>query len=438
MIRLRRTVLAIGTSAALVLSAAPAAHALGPFPQNPTRSGDAGVVSTSEKMELVGGNGAWRADATKFTYSSTDSMGRPSIDRATYIEPRTPWKGPGPRPLVAIAPGTQGPGEHCDPSNTAATGINVGMTPPDLGVGYEMLPAAENLSRGAAVVIIDHHRNPDTGSQEYADNVSSGQSMLDAAVAARGLGVDPAAPVGLYGYSQGGSTSGWAAENAHRYAPDLNVVASTVGAPPSNLIEVLDTIDGSILSAAVAYAINGVLGKDEELRRKITEEELNDAGRAWLKSSDGLCIGGAVLDSGFRSTRDFTADGSSLKEVIEARYPEVLEELARQKLGKDVPDHPTMVYGGVGDDIIPINQIRELNADWTGKGADVTYVEDNTPAIPGKVGVNHIAPMLSQLLPAIDFLWAHFSPEPSTPIPGAPGSLTPQLPSQSELPALSR
>lgn len=433
MIRLRRTVLTLGTSAALVLAAAPGASALGPYPQNPARSGEAGVVSTSEPMELVGGNGAWRANATKFTYSSTDSMGRASIDRATFIEPRAPWTSPGPRPLVAIAPGTQGPGEHCDPSNTAATGITATMTPPDAGFGYELLPAAEHLSRGAAVVVIDHHRNPDTGSQEYVDNISSGQSLLDAAIAARGLGVDAAAPVGLHGYSQGGGTSGWAAENAHLYAPDLNVVASTVGAPPSDLLEVLDTIDGSILTAAVAYAINGVLSKDPELRAKVYEEELNDAGRAWLDASDGLCIGGSIIDSGFRTTRDFTADGSSLKEVLDARYPEVLVELERQKLGKSVPDHPTMLYAGVSDDIIPVNQIRELNAEWSAKGADLIYVEDTTPAIPGRLAVNHIAPMLSQLIPAIDFMWSHLAPEASTPIPGVPGSLSPQLP---ELPGL--
>lgn len=90
MTRFRRTVVAIGTASALILDAAPSAHALGPFPQNPARTGDAGVVSTSESIELVGGNGAWMADATKFTYGSTDSMGRASIDRATFIEPRAP------------------------------------------------------------------------------------------------------------------------------------------------------------------------------------------------------------------------------------------------------------------------------------------------------------------------------------------------------------
>lgn len=306
-----------------------------------------------------------------------------------------------------------------------------------IGTASALILAAEHLSRGAAGVIIDHHRNPDTGSQEYVDNISSGQSLLDAAIAARGLGVDPTAPVGLHGYSQGGGTSGWAAENAHVYAPDLNVVASTVGAPPSDLLEVLDTIDGSILTAAVAYAINGVLSKDPELRSKIYDGELNDAGRRWLDASDGLCVGGSIFDSGFRSTKDFTATGESLKEVIFERYPFIIDELERQELGKHTPTHPTMLYAGVHDDIIPVNQIRKIRDAWTAGGADLKYVEDPTTSIPGKTAANHIVPMLSQLIPSIDFMWSHLVPGHQPTIPGMPGSLTPTLPGAPELPGAS-
>ena len=52
-----------------------------------------------------------------------------------------------------------------------------------IGTASALILAAEHLSRGAAGVIIDHHRNPDAGSQEYVDNISSGQSLLDAAIA---------------------------------------------------------------------------------------------------------------------------------------------------------------------------------------------------------------------------------------------------------------
>ena len=199
----------------------------------------------------------------------------------------------------------------------------------------------------------------------------------------------------------------------------------------------LDTIDGSILTAAVAYAINGVLSKDPVLRAKIYDQELNDDGRRWLDASDGLCTGGSIIDSGFRSTKDFTASGESLKEVIFERYPFILDELERQELGKRTPTHPTMLYAGVHDDIIPVNQIGKIRDAWTAGGADLKYGEDATMWIPGKTAANHIVPMLSQLIPSIDFMWSHLAPGHQPAIPGVPGSLTPTLPGAPELPGSS-
>lgn len=199
----------------------------------------------------------------------------------------------------------------------------------------------------------------------------------------------------------------------------------------------LDTIDGSILTAAVAYAINGVLSKAPVLRAKIYDQELNDDGRRWLDASDGLCTGGSIIDSGFRSTKDFTASGESLKEVIFERYPFILDELERQELGKRTPTHPTMLYAGVHDDIIPVNQIGKIRDAWTAGGADLKYGEDATMWIPGKTAANHIVPMLSQLIPSIDFMWSHLAPGHQPAIPGVPGSLTPTLPGAPELPGAS-
>jgi hypothetical protein len=66
---------------------------------------------------------------------------------------------------------------------------------------------------------------------------SQGSALLDAVRAARGLpaaGLSTNSPVGLYGYSQGGGASGWAAQIQPDYAPELSrsgVVAG--GTPPT-------------------------------------------------------------------------------------------------------------------------------------------------------------------------------------------------------------
>lgn len=435
-----RTALALGTAAIMALGpipgtvggsafAPPTAHAttLEQYPELPGRADGAGTLVDTGEFELIAGDGTWNADAQSFRYRSTDSLGRQTTDTAIHVTPRTPWTGPGPRPVVLIAPGTQGMGPHCDPSQAPVEGVGfVPGTPPDASISYESIFMVEHVKRGATVIMIDHHRNNDTGEQEYVDNIASGQSLLDAGVAARELGADPQAPTAIYGYSQGGSAAGWAAEHAASYAPELNVVASAAGAPPSDLNQVLDSVDGGLLMGVLGYAAIGILSKDPELRREIYDEVLNDRGRAWFDTAGRTCVLGTVLDSGFTSTRDLTADGSSLKEVL-ARYPQILREMERQKLGKGAPTAPTMLYGSVGDDVIPIGQIRELRDAWQAKGAPVTYVEDQTPMIPGQIAVGHGPALLANAVGVVDFLWLHLladasgvTPEIRT-LPGGPG-----------------
>ncbi|MFD5868705.1 lipase family protein [Corynebacterium sp. NPDC060344] len=436
MIRLRRTVLALGTSAALVLAAAPAAHALGPFPEIPARAAGAGALVDQGPFEIAGGNDAWNADAQRFSYRSTDSQGRATVDSAIRVTPRTPWTGPGPRPVVLIAPGTQGMGVKCDPSQAPAAGIGFFGTPPDASLSYEAIFMKDHVDRGASVIMIDHHRSLDDGTSQYVDNIASGQSLLDAGVAARELGDATDAPTAIYGYSQGGSAAGWAAEHEMTYAPELNIVAAAAGAPPSDLNAVLDSVDGGLLMGVLAYAANGVLSKDPELRDEIYNDILNDRGRQWLDANNEACVVGTILNSGFTDTRTLTVDGSSLKEVL-ARFPEITAELERQKLGKGTPAVPTMLYSSVGDDVIPIGQVRELRDTWQAKGAPLTYVEDQTPMIPGQIAVGHGPALLANVVQVVDFLWERLAPaHPGSPIPGVPGSLTPQLPEVPGMPGM--
>ena len=323
-------------------------------------------------------------------------------------------------------------GEHCDPSNAPVEGVAfIPGTPPDASIAYESIFMVEHVKRGATVVMIDHHRSLDTGAQEYVDNIASGQSMLDAGVALRELGTDPAAPTAIYGYSQGGSAAGWAAEHASRYAPELNVVASAAGAPPSDLNAVLDSVDGGLLMGVLGYAAVGLLSKDTALRDEIYDTVLNDRGREWFDMAGRTCVVGTALDSAFTDTSDLTVDGSSLKEVL-GRYPQILAEMERQKLGKGAPTAPTMLYGSIGDDVIPIGQIRELRDAWEAKGAPITYVEDQTPMIPGQLAIGHGPALLANAVGVVDFLWAHLVADATgaEPVSGRiPGlELTPGLP----------
>lgn len=244
---------------------------LNTLPLVPERAPQAGTLVSKETGRMMVDDRLWNTNTYRFHYNSTDSLGNPSVDTAIYVEPKTPWRGQGPRPIIALPPGTQGSGKHCDPSLSLQEGPSVRFDPFDVVLPYEAIPLAQHLARGAAVVMIDHHRN-NSGNQDYTDNIVAAQSLLDAVDAASELGADPKAPVGIYGYSQGGSAAAAAAERAALYAPDINVVATAAGAPPSDLNQVLDKIHGSALTAAVALSVNSVLDKDPEAAHQYVRE----------------------------------------------------------------------------------------------------------------------------------------------------------------------
>ena len=375
------------------------------FPLAPTRSSAAGTLVSATPTTLMVNHEMWKADAHQLRYNSTDSTGAASIDSAMLIVPKTEWKGSGPRPLVAIAPGTQGSNQACDPSVSTSTGVRIQVGPLNIVTPYEVIPMIEHLQRGAAIVIMDHHRNS-AGNQEYVDNISSAQSLLDAAVAVRELGIDEKAPVALYGYSQGGSAVAAAAERAEIYAPELNVVATAAGGPPSDLSLVLDKIDGTILTAAIGMAVNAVLDKDTDLRQ-VVDGHINDAGRTLLETTNDYCVTGLAMHHAFETTNQYTKSGESLAQIISGIAP-VQTELRRQSIGHFKPNAPVFLYTGANDDIIPVEQVRALRDNWTKLGfTDLEYSEDNTPLLIEKVGVNHVLPILNNLQRANEFLWSH-------------------------------
>nr|WP_162933301.1 lipase family protein [Corynebacterium lactis] len=386
---------------AALFAKSPLTHA----PKTPQRSANAGTIVTNEPVQLLLNSQLWNVKASRITYNSTDSLSRPSVDSGIYVEPNVPWTGPGPRPIVAISPGTQGGAEKCDPSLALQTGLQITINPVDAVAPYEALPLFEHLQRGAAVVMVDHHRNSD-GHQEYVDNITAGQTLLDGAAAAVELSGNPQTPVALYGYSQGGAGSAAAAERAAVYAPELNIVAAAAGGVPSNLTEVLDKIDGTSLTGVLPLSLSAILDKDPELREALYAAEMTPKAAVDLDRPHQMCAGGDMAAFGFHSTREWTKDGISLGEMI-AKYPEFKVELERQKIGSFKPSMPTLLYNGTHDDLIPVGQARELRDQWQALGTNLSYYEDPLAPVLQRTGANHMLTLVGNIKPAADFLWQH-------------------------------
>lgn len=367
-------------------------------PPSPLPAGSPGDVIRSEPSHLAlsvpGIGGPLPGAATRIMYRSTDSNDAANAVTGTYIDPAAPWTGPGPRPLVVLAPGTQGQGDQCAPSKMLNNVIT--YTPP-LGfmVEYEVLAAYSLLSQGYGVVITDYEGLGTPGAHTYVNRASEAHAVLDAARAAQNLqGTKIAAdgPVAAYGYSQGGGAAAAAAEIAGEYAPEIDLVGTYAGAPPADLKATLEQVDGTILTGVIGYTLNGLLNSDPGLQ-PIVDENINDAGKAMLNLVANQCVGETILNVGLHRTNEYTKTGEPLSVVLD-RLPIAADILAKNKIGERTPNAPVLIQSGTSDDIVPHGQAVGLAGDWCGKGATVQLSAAQVPAIVPGSGAGHLIPDL--------------------------------------------
>lgn len=329
--------------------------------------------------------------ATRVAYVSTDSEGKPITVTGTVLTPSAPWRGKGPRPLLTVAPGTQGSGDACAPGKLLPFGLE-----------YEAVPVAAALARGWNVALTDMHGLGTTPQHTYMNRVYQAHATLDMARAAvnmklRGLGAD--SPIATWGYSQGGGSSAAALEMQPSYASDINLVAGFAGAVPADLDATARYIDNGALAGVIGYTINGFMYSNPEIRPLI-DELLNDEGKKLLAQTADECIPQTIAKHMYTDSRALTKTGESLSAILEK---EPLRSLIKQQeIGHLVPKVPVYVGHGINDDTIPVGQARRMAQLWCQAGAQVYYQEQNIPHVAPLV--DHMNPMMTNLMPALDWL----------------------------------
>jgi pimeloyl-ACP methyl ester carboxylesterase len=128
----------------------------------------------------------------------------------------------GGRPILTWAHGTTGIADQCAPSKDPEAN-GVGLVEPF-------------LERGMVFAATDYEGLGTPGRHPYIAGVSEGRGTLDIARAARQLeDADASDEVVIWGHSQGGHAALFANQIAEEWAPDLDVVGTVAGAPPSQL-----------------------------------------------------------------------------------------------------------------------------------------------------------------------------------------------------------
>ncbi|OZE77122.1 hypothetical protein CH305_17865 [Rhodococcus sp. 15-649-2-2] len=325
----------------------------------------------------------------RILYRSADPRDRAVAVSGLLVTPTRAWAGPGPRPVIAYAPGSYGIADRCSGSS-------------ELGLTTTMPALLPLLAQGYQVVTTDYQGLGTPGEYEFLGRVASARALLDSA---RAAARETDAPVVLYGYSAGGVASAAAAELASTYAPDVSVVGAFVGAAPTDPVVRVEGQDGSAWAATMLYTIDGLIGAHPDQADRI-RALFNDRGRAALDAALDFCNTDALGYGSLRS-EDLTADGTSLSALM---LGPVLGPLtAANTIGFTAPVAPVMIVHGIHDRSVEIEQSRLLTQRWRAAGGtDITVREFDfgTDLVPA---VDHTATNIAaypELLEWIDRLVA--------------------------------
>ncbi|MFF4250221.1 lipase family protein [Streptomyces sp. NPDC001663] len=296
-------------------------------------------------------------DAWKVQYGSTDGHGRKDTAAGTVIVPREAWQGTGERPLVAFVPGTLGIGPQCAFSKQLAGQYQDAYEGPNI---------AALLKAGFAVAATDGAGYLDGQVHPYVSGADAGHAVLDmvrAATRLPGSGVGPEARVGIWGYSEGGSGSLWAAQLAKSYAPEVHVVGVASGGVPGDLKQVGNSLNGG---AFAGFLVDAVIGLSVTHPDMPFDGLLNDTGRKAVKDAESLCAVGTVARFAGARVENYTKDRLTLDQLYALRGPDgtTWGRIADgNKLGVGVGrsgsgaryeiGFPVLQYRGIFDEVIP-------------------------------------------------------------------------------------
>ncbi|MEE2035291.1 lipase family protein [Rhodococcus chondri] len=398
-------VAALSVAAGVTASAQPpAAPAYDDFysPPSPLPSGAPGdVLRTEPAVAAIIPNTPAAIDAavTRVMYRSESATGTPTAVVGTVLEPTLPWHGPGLRPTVVVGPGTQGMGDQCAPSKLMM-----------FGQEYEYLQIGPLLAHGYTVAVTDYEGLGTPGDHPYLNRLSQGHAMLDLARATRALpGIDAAAPIAFWGYSQGGMSAAAAAELKDSYAPELPVVAAVAGSPPASLADLAVAGDGSLLSGGIGWVVNGFVAAYPQHADRL-RATFSPAGHDILHRAAHSCTYDAPLLNPFFPTTAYTVDGRPIAEhLVEEPWASLVSE---QELGNRAPSMPVFVAQSTGDDFVLVRGVDTMVGKWCAAGAAVNYQRYDVPPVLTKTGAGHGAGLLPALVQGLEWLDERFAGVP--------------------------
>jgi pimeloyl-ACP methyl ester carboxylesterase len=322
-------------------------------------------------------------------YVSEGAAGQLEYVSGEIYVPQAPGAGEAERRLVVWNHGTAGSQDACAPSrdNLHQTGSDPRV--PDLD---------SLIARGYVVAMSDYQGLGVPGPTEYLNGPTQGMAALDVARAARNFGPAHAGKrTVMYGFSQGGQASIWAASLAAKYASDVELLGIVPIAPAARHLE-LSFYDLGI-PANSGYFISRMSGLAAEHPEVNLTDILTPAGLAALDAQTWGCyelFGRATKLTEPYARKEALQPGTAWRKRLE-------ENDAFLPLPASLP---ILMLQGDQDVDVPVGHTRKLYQDLCDQKAQVEYRE-----FPG---INHmqLRPKGGALVP--DWVDARFRGGPAT------------------------
>ncbi len=304
--------------------------------------------------------------STQVLYRTTDQLGRPSATVATVIKPLV-QAFVEPR-VVSYQFAYDSLSAKCNPSYVLASGSPESIVyNPQFAA--EIPAMVQFLLSGYTVVTSDYEGQ----GLHWVAGHESGRGVLDGIRAAIDqLGLPADTKVGMIGYSGGGIASGWAAELAATYAPELRSVGTSASAWPVHLAHNYTYADGSLLWASILPAVILGVGRAFEID---TTPYLNEAGRASVAGMSDQCIGEFFARP--LGLRFSTLLAPPYKDLLD--IPAVVHAINTLIAGRGTPNAPMHIRvgnaDGTGDGVMVAADLRALARAYCGRGVSVDFAE---------------------------------------------------------------
>lgn len=345
----------------------PAAAAGGGFytPPSPLPSAPAGTVIRTRPLTLGGpGSLAPPNKSWSVLYHSRDAHGRDIAVSGAVLTPTSPWTGKGHRPYVSYGVGTQGLGHQCAPSKQLAAGSE-----------YEAPNLIAALDQGYGVAVTDYEGYVNGSTPTYTTGPSEAHTVLDIARAARqipGAGASTRTPVGLWGYSQGGGATGWAAALAPGYAPDVKLVGSASGGVPNDLKVVGANLNGSPFGGLLGDSIVGFAAAYPKLAN--FDAISNAKGKQVAAQLKTECVNDNISKHAGLNITDLTKQHLTYSQFVSLPGEAKILRLNHLATAAPAPKVPVLQYHSTGDEIVPLAQAYKLHQTWCAEGTKTAFV----------------------------------------------------------------